>query len=155
MVKRTSVKKIQRRRRARKLAVGAALVVFTAGSGWWLFLSKSESGLRTSLLASVSMVVDRMDELSQAWQGRSFPGTEAKTEKPAPKAETRPAAKAPPAAETEPRPRPAPAVPDRPQARPASSPPEPRSAPPAIKPPAVDYVTDEDKKALDELFKKL
>jgi hypothetical protein len=50
------------------------LFTATAGLGWWLFLSDSQSQTKSNALNKASLLVDRFDELSDAWKSRSGPG---------------------------------------------------------------------------------
>lgn|GEM_PF-6961251 len=61
-----------------KLMKTAVVVGLIGGSGWWLFLSDSDSKIRESCLKSLSLMVDRLDEASHAWEKRSFPGEDEK-----------------------------------------------------------------------------
>ncbi len=60
--------------------VVAFFLLFTVGTGWWIFASGSESKTRKAILAKASVFVDRIDELSEAWASRktSRPGSEKK-----------------------------------------------------------------------------
>ncbi|HUT52873.1 MAG TPA: hypothetical protein VM658_05735 [bacterium] len=42
-------------------------------AGWWLFGGQSKSKAREIGLQKISVMVDRIDELSSAWKGRSVP----------------------------------------------------------------------------------
>jgi len=70
----------------RWMAVGVGFVIFTAASGWWLFASDSDSEIRKTVLSKASVMVDRIDELSEAWSTRrnSLPGKDKEAEKPKP-----------------------------------------------------------------------
>ncbi len=57
-----------------KLIKSALVLGLIGGSGWWLFMSDSDSKIRKSCLKSLSLMVDRLDEASSVWEKRSFPG---------------------------------------------------------------------------------
>ncbi len=63
---------------------GIVLGLFAA-SGWWLFFSDSDSKLRKSCLESLSLMVDRLDEVSHAWKQRSFPDEVEQAQKKSPR----------------------------------------------------------------------
>ena len=56
-----------------KLIKLAMVLGFIIGSGWWLFFSDSDSAIRKVVLQRFSFIVDRVDEVSDAWQARSIP----------------------------------------------------------------------------------
>jgi len=59
---------------ARFAAIVGALLIVAGGVGWWLFASDDDSKLRRSCLDRLSVTIDRLDELSDAWERRSVPG---------------------------------------------------------------------------------
>jgi hypothetical protein len=134
------------------IQVALALALFV-GSGWWLFFSKSDSKVRRATLDKLSIFVDRMDEVSQAWKDRKPPETlTVKTEPAKAQTETRAPARTEPVRSPE---RIAP--PPAPPAPVAAPPPAPVKKPtPAAKPkPSVGEVTPEEQEQLRDLFKEL
>ncbi len=70
MKKRTKGKSRQRNGRGFLVLSVGVVTALVLVSGWWLLLSDSESRARDACLDRISVVVDRLDQLSEAWQDR-------------------------------------------------------------------------------------
>ncbi len=53
-------------------AIFCVLFTVTAGAGWWLLISDSKSETKKDALDKASLLVDRFDELSDAWKSRGI-----------------------------------------------------------------------------------
>jgi len=109
---------------------GIVFVAAVGALGWWLVAGSPDSRVRKACLDQVSMVVDRIDQLSDAWEKRSTSGdrTVAGTSKEDPPSTSN--------RDTET------------QAPPASPQPE-RTAP------VKDEITEQDQEQLKELLKEI
>lgn len=131
MKRRKRRKKAAKPRLGRWLTAAACVAGLTGGFSWWLLAGESESGLRRACLEKISVIVDRVDELSRAWESREEP----KSDPSAGRGKAAPSRPAPPA---------------RPQTRtePPATAPSPASAP-------QDNITPEDKEELNKLLREL
>ena len=129
------------------LGVGVLALVMLAG-GWWLFASNSDSSLRKSCLSRMSVMVDRFDQLSEAWKNRSVHAANANKKKPGPLA----ADKAGPSAKDAAAPEPAPGSDVPAPAEAPKTEPGPGSAPGDKPGEQPGEVTAEDREALKKIL---
>ena len=74
MEKRAKRKAVYEESHVGRWFVTAAIIIgLFSFSGWWLFAGQSQSRVRQACLDKISIMVDRIDELSTAWNQRSMP----------------------------------------------------------------------------------